>query len=185
MQHGRLRLRHALLVINYWRFSNATGLSVGRGRRKWGNVGNSHRQAPVYPSLTFRFCCRHPREDIDGAPWDRDDAAASRKDSAEVAGWPQPRWTFRSRSRSSHESIVARGSRKGDSVWVVALLGRARPSFSLPRWPFRTEDRWAAARCTKLSRRRLSSPLPSLVRRPWYPGEFRSSNYRGNFIHRE
>lgn len=94
----------------------------------------------IYLLLTFRFGCRHRREDTDAASLDRDDAAANRKDSAAV-DWLQLRSTFQSRSHSNHGSIVAPGSRKGDSVWVVALLGREQPSSSLLRWLSQMGDR--------------------------------------------
>lgn len=92
------------------------------------------------PLPTFHFDCKHRPEDIDGASLDRGDAGASRKDFA-AAGWLQPRSTFQSRNRSSRGSRVVRGSRKGDSVWVVALSGREPRSFSSPRWLSRMEDR--------------------------------------------
>lgn len=79
-----------------------------------------HKYHLLFVLLTFHFGCKRHREGIDDAFEGRDDAAASKKDSAAV-GWLQPYSTFQNRNRSSHGSIMVQGSRKGDSAWVVAL----------------------------------------------------------------
>lgn len=137
---------HAIQL--YRRFS-LTNIHLDRGRetRQIFDVSSSpvsqsirQGQESDLPLPTFHFDCKHRPEDIDDASLDRGGAGASRKDFA-AAGWLQPRSTFQSRNRSSHGSTVVRGSRKGDSVWVVALSGREPRSFSSPRWLSRMEDR--------------------------------------------